>query len=611
MTTGQATGSGTIPRRPASPFAVFRRRNFTLMWMGQFVETVGCALTSLAASILVYRETGGSALSVALMLMASAAPSLLIGLVAGVFVDRYDRRRIMITADVLRAVLVILIPFLAPLSVVWLYVIVFLTSAIGQFFDPAWESVLPEAAPDEELAAANSLMAISTFGSTAIGFAASGLIAASTSIDYAFYLNTFAYLFSAGCIWLIRVQKAEAAGKTSVAVVISNLRFGIETLFRSPVLRSLLLLAMPVALSFGLINSLLLPFATRALNATEFEYGVQEGLTSVGFVVGSLLMAMVLERWREGQWVVVGLTGMGLIGLVYSRLQSVPLAIALQTLSGFMNAPFSIARRLLVQRNTEVEVRGRVVSAYYVATNLFFLAGMGVAGLADVIDVRLLYMVGGLVAVGCGAWALVLPGLGQPAAEWRRALALLRTAPAIPSLGAMRNVLPADVELLVGLLPELGGLDRAARERMITQGRVLDVEPETRLVTAGEAGDAAYFVLSGQAVAGIAGGQGGYHALSTMEPGDYFGEIAALTGAARTADVVAEEATELLQVPAEVLRLMMAQPAFSRIVLRRMSERLARTSIRDLPRFAGVDSQALRELREESAANPHLEPAPA
>jgi hypothetical protein len=60
-----------------------------------------------------------------------------------------------------------------------------------------------------------------------------------------------------------------------------------------------------------------------------------------------------------------------------------------------------------------------------------------------------------------------------------------------------------------------------------------------------------------------------------------------------------------------VLRLMMAQPAFSRIVLRRMSERLARTSIRDLPRFAGVDSQALRELREESLSAPQPEPAPA
>src|SRR5262245_36584314 len=117
-----------------SPLAVFRNRAFTLMWTGQLVSTVGSALSSLAASILVFRLTN-SALSVGLMLMATAAPSLVVGLVAGVFVDRLDRRRIMLAADVLRAGLALLIPVLAPLNIGWLYIIVALSSAIGQFFD--------------------------------------------------------------------------------------------------------------------------------------------------------------------------------------------------------------------------------------------------------------------------------------------------------------------------------------------------------------------------------------------------------------------------------------------------------------------------------------------
>ena len=158
------------------------------MWTGQLVSTIGTALTSLAASIYVFRLTN-SAWSVGLMLMATAAPSLLVGLFAGVFVDRYDRRMIMIVCDGLRAVLVVLIPFLVSIDVVWLYVIVALTSAIGQFYDPAHESVLPEVASDEELAAANSLIAIASFGSTAIGFAASGLIASAADISWAFYTD--------------------------------------------------------------------------------------------------------------------------------------------------------------------------------------------------------------------------------------------------------------------------------------------------------------------------------------------------------------------------------------------------------------------------------------
>lgn len=593
----------------ASPFSVFRHRSFSLMWSAQLVETIGCALTSLAASIYVFRETGGAAWSVGLMLMATAAPSLLLGLIAGVFVDRYDRKRIMIAADILRGVLVLLIPFLVPHGIAWLYVIVLLTSAIGQFFDPAWESVLPEVAPDEELAAANSLMAISSFGSTAIGFAASGLIASRYPIEYAFYLNAFAYLFSASCILFLRVPKLKVIGATSVKVVFENLKAGVNYLLRNPVLRSIFMLAVPVAISIGLTNSLLLPFFTRALGAGEFEYGLQEGLTSVGFVISSLLMVGFLNRWREGQWMTVGLVGMGLAALVYSQLRSVPLAIAVQMLSGFMNSPYSIARRLLVQRNTAAEVRGRVSSAFFVTSNLFFLVGMGAAGLADVIDVRLLYLLGALITVGCGIWALVLPGIGQPAAEWRRALALLRSAPVVSGLNAGRAVLPGDVDLLVGLLPSLAGMSRVDREKLITQGRVIEVEPGTKLMQHGEAGDKAYFVLEGKAVAGIAIGDQDYRSLSNMTVGDFFGEIAALTGAARTADVVAEERTRLLQVSGDLLRLMMAQPEFGQLVLARMSERLARTTIRELPRTAGVNPQDARELREVDPLPIRAEPA--
>src|SRR5512136_1980002 len=197
--------------RKLSPFAVFRNANFSRMWTGQLVSTMGSALTSLAASILVFRLTN-SAMSVGFMLMATAAPSLLVGLFAGVLVDRFDRRKIMIAADLCRALLVFLIPFLVRLNIVWLYVIVMLTSAIGQFFDPAHESVLPEVASERELASANSLMAISSFGSTAIGFAASGFLA-SINIYYAFYLDALSFLISAVCILLIRLKPFEAPEK--------------------------------------------------------------------------------------------------------------------------------------------------------------------------------------------------------------------------------------------------------------------------------------------------------------------------------------------------------------------------------------------------------------
>ncbi len=482
-----------------------------------------------------------------------------------------------------------------------------LCSAIGQFFDPAYESVLPEVAPDEELAAANSLIAISSFGSTAVGFAAAGLIA-KFDIAVAFYIDAASFLISALCVLFLRVRKIETSESTSVKAVFTNLKSGISYLTKNPALRSIFMLAVPIAISIGLGNSLLLPFATKALKADTVAYGLQEGLTSVGFVVASLLLAIYLNRWREGQWMTLSLIGTGLAAIIYSQMHSVALAITVQVLSGFANAPYSIARRLLVQRNTIPEMRGRVFSAFFVASNAFFLIGMAAAGLADLIDVRILYLVGaGVITLACGVWGLVLPGIGQPAAEWRKALQLLRSAPAGAASGVGRAVLPSDMDRLVGLIPSLAGISRQDREKVITQGTVLDVQPGTRLMKAGEKGEEAYFVLKGKAVAGIAEENGGYHSLSSMGEGDYFGEIAALTGATRTADVVAEEPSELLKVSASLLRVLMAQPGFSKMVLSRMSERLARTSLKELPRMAGLTPEVARELRQEPVKDKQLE----
>jgi MFS family permease len=579
-----------------SPFAVFHNRNFSRMWTGQLVSTMGSALTSLAASILVFRLTN-SAMSVGLMLMATAAPSLLVGLFAGVLVDRFDRKWIMITADLVRAVLVFLIPFLVPHNIIWLYVIVLLTSAVGQFFDPAHESVLPEVASEAELAAANSLMAISAFGSTAIGFAASGLIASAADIRWAFYLDAVSFLFSAACIFLIRIKPLQAEEDASAAVVIKNLKAGLRQLFDTPILRSLFTAQVPTLLAFGLSNALLLPFALRALKATEFEYGLQEGLTSIGFVAASLIMAGLFDRMREGAWIASGYLGMALAGIAYSFTHSIPLAIVIVTISGFFNAPASIARRLVVQRNTPREMRGRVNSAFFVSRDVLFLLGMAAAGLADFIDVRLLYLFSSILLLGGAALVLVLPGLRQNRSEWRRALSLLKSAPTSSSLGIGRMALPADLDVLAGLLPSFATLSAKERDNFVSNARVVEVSAGSTILRHGETGDAAYFILEGRAVAGFAPHPGHYQSLSNMNAGDFFGEIAALTGAARTADVVAEENTSLLQVPAQALRSLMGNPALSALFLAKMTERLGRTSINELPRFAGVDQQDARDLR--------------
>src|SRR6185503_1899762 len=107
------------------------------------------------------------------------------GLFAGVFVDRFDRKRILLASDLFRGVIVLMIPLafdaLGPDSgMVAMYALLFAAATVRQFFDPAWESVLPEIASEDELTKANSFLAISSFGSTAVGFAAAGFL---SSVD--------------------------------------------------------------------------------------------------------------------------------------------------------------------------------------------------------------------------------------------------------------------------------------------------------------------------------------------------------------------------------------------------------------------------------------------
>ncbi len=590
-----------------SPLAVFRKRDFTYLWLAQFISTAGSSLTDLAAGILVFEATG-SALAVGLTLMATAVPSLFFGLIAGVFVDRYDRKRIMLVSNLLQAALVALIPFVVAINVFGLYAIILANAAVKQFFDPANESIIPDLATDEELAAANSFLQIASFGSTAIGFAGAGLLASVFDLTWAFWIDSMTFLVSAALISRIHARPAPPQDQpTSVGVVVTNLREGFAVLVGTPALRTIFLIAVPYFFSVGLWNVLLLPFAFRILHATEFEYGLQEGLTSVGFVVGSLFMARYASRLREGSWLVISGLGMAACGLLYGLSTSVAAAILLVVISGVFNAPYGVARSLLLQRNTPREMRGRVFSSFFVLRDVIFVLGMAAAGLADFVDIRLLIIFSAALLVVMAALAAFAPGVGRPPREWLRLSRRLETAqPAMAAALVGRPATLADFDRLAARLATFGRLTEPQRLTFVGEAKVREVPEGTRIVTHDELGSSAFFVLDGRTAAGVPT-EDGYRGLSTMGPGDFFGEIAALTGSPRTADVVSDEATTLLEVPAAALRSVMVVPEINRLVLSTLTERLVRTGTADLPRLAASDQSALRELRTPS---PRVETPP-
>ncbi len=579
-----------------STFGIFRRRDFTLLWTAQLVSTAGSGLTDLAAGIFVWRATG-SALAVGLTLMITAVPTLVVGLLAGVFVDRHDRQRIMMWSCLVQAVVVGMIAVVVgvdSIALPGLFVLLLVNAGVKQFFDPAHDSLIPEIASDEELAAANSFLSIASFGSTAVGFAAAGLLAGSVGLVWAFVIDAATFVFAAACISMMsRHRMPVPDDEANVAVIMQNLRTGVRTVFQIPMIRSLFIVGSFSFFSIGLWNVLLLPFSLQELGASEFEYGLQEGLTSVGFVIGSFFMARFSRKLPEPVWVIVATIGMATASLVYGLISNIGLAILLVMVSGFFNAPSFVARSVLMQRNVPRDVRGRVFSAYYVMRDVIYVGGMAAAGLADLISIRALIVVSALLLFVSAGVAFFAPGLRR--SDWKASEERLRDAEDLPESIA-RAATPADLERFIGRLSTFSLLSRSQRATFLDHASVRDVPAGTRIVEHGDLASSAFFVLDGEATAGIPVDDG-YRGLSTMVAGDWFGEIAALTGSTRTADVVADVDSVLLEVTPEALRTAMAVPEIQRLVLSTMSTRLQRTEMGDLPRFAGADQQALRDLR--------------
>ena len=577
----------------SSPPSVFKIRSFMLLWIAQSVSAVGSALTALAASVLVFRLTG-AALSVGMILIATSGPAILVGLIAGVFVDRYDRRRIMLASDLLRAILVFLVPFSIHFSVVWLYVVVALISSIAQFFNSARASVLPEVAPEKQLAAATSWMAVARLASTTVGFIAGGLIATSLSLDWAFYLNGLTFLCSAVLIFLMRVPALPATEDTSLRAIGRNFRAGLNAVRSTPILRSLFVGIAPIYLIFGLEISLVLPFTLRALGGTELDFGIQQAAEAIGIAIGCSVMARLADRIRAGQWLVISYLGMAAATIIYSFSHSVQLVILMMGVSGLFEAPSFIGEQLVVQRASPREMRGRVNSFYFVVCDLMLVAGMGLAGLADLMDVRTLYAISAFALLIAAGVVLSLPALRETFTEWKRTLTLLRGVEAAPRLGAGRAATRSEIDLFVQQVRGLERMTPRERDELAAQTMIAEASGGKLVVYRGETSDMAYFILKGSVGVGYIKDDE-YVVLNTLKEGDYFGEVAALTGSARTANVITEDECEFLVFPSKILRDLAGKYTDVRALFQNtMAERL---SMLDASRRAGLDQRVLRELR--------------
>src|SRR5919202_4335568 len=191
--------------------AVLRQRNFALLWFGQLISLVGDWVLLLALPFFVYELTG-STLATGGIFMALTLPRLALGSVAGVFVDRWDRRRTMIAADLARAAVLLLLLLVRSPGQVWLvYVAAFLEAAISHFFSPAKNALLPRLVGEEQLVPANSLNSLSESLTRLVGPALGGVLFSALGIGPVVAIDSASFLVSGLLITLLVLPAAQAA----------------------------------------------------------------------------------------------------------------------------------------------------------------------------------------------------------------------------------------------------------------------------------------------------------------------------------------------------------------------------------------------------------------
>ncbi len=433
------------------------------------------------------------------------------------------------------------------------------------------------------------MMTISLYGAVTIGNSIAGLMATYSSLNAAFLLDALSFLLSAVCILPLHVAPLERLEHTGAASVWDTLRTGLAFVRKTPVLLSLVLVFGPVFIDYGLTNSLILPYVKRMLGGNDFHYSLVEAMFAVGFVAGSLIMANLADRLHAGQWIGMSILGMGVFTAGMALAHEMSGVFICSIMIGLLNAPSYLGRQLLIQRTTPREIRGRVSSVFLVLRDTAFMVGMASAGLADIFSVRMLLLINAAGLGVFGALAIILPGLGQPSAEWRRVLVMLRSQPeGYADLGLGRAAGLADIDRLRAQLPAMLDWTRDRREEMAAQTRVFDVEPGTAIVRQGQRTNMAYFLLSGRTVASRVTNGEPSRILDFHNPGDFFGEIAALTDLPRTASVSAVQPTTVLQVPAPVLRTMTSDPQLQPILIGKMSERMLLLNLIGSPGTAGT-----------------------
>lgn len=400
---------GTVFRSYAS---VARSPAYFPLWLGQLASNFGDTLHYVALVVLVYQLTGQGA-AVAVLVAAEIVPVLILAPFAGVIIDRFDRKAVLIAADLIRAALVLTLVW--PQGVWHAYAVAAGLAAGNAFFNPTVQAVIPAITSEDQRLAANSVAWSTGRLVQIIASAVAGGLIALIGTDAAFVLNAATFVVSALLIARLRIpahagQVAENAMR-GLGSYLSDARAGLRFARQDQFVSRLLIVQALASLATGATSALLIVLAEQHLGLNPAGFAWLIGAIGLGALIGPLIPNALATDYRDARWLFVPFVVRGVGDVLLAVFTPLPVALLILFVYGLNTSTGMVVFSSTLQGAVPDRVRGRVFTLLDVVWNAMRLLSLaGGAVLVDVIGIQAVFWIGGALLALAGVLGLALLG---------------------------------------------------------------------------------------------------------------------------------------------------------------------------------------------------------
>ncbi|MDD5173307.1 MAG: MFS transporter [Candidatus Omnitrophota bacterium] len=407
---------------------VLKDRNFLCLWIAQIISNFGDRLTQMALVALIYQTAPGSAIALAKLISFTIIPVFLIGPIAGAWVDRLNKRNVMVISDLLRGILVLAIPlFIMLQQILLVYLAVFLVFSLSRFFIPSRMAIIPDIVSKDKLLVANTLADTTHMLGNVMGLVVAGVLVNIRFIGAigGFYIDAATFFASAALIGMI-VQKSfakevredlkvtkEAFSRSIRKSIFVEIKDGIMYFKKYSQMHFIVYVFFLLMAGLGAISCVVIVFIQESFGTATLDLGLIGMFLAGGLLLGTLLYGKLGQGMEKPRTILLSFIGTGISVVLFAffvrKYPNILVSGLLAGLMGMMASPIMVSVNTMTHETMPEEARGRTFSSLESVIHLAFLIFMFLAAYAaKYIERFWILIIVGIIFIICGFTGMVL-----------------------------------------------------------------------------------------------------------------------------------------------------------------------------------------------------------